>query len=221
MATTQPVQCPGLLSDALADEALNYYSRSGPLTISKGQNLLVNTVIGQDLFDVPTTGTPGTNTGTGNCTDVIGADDTQRGVYTLTCIKVETNAGDFSVIAPNGNKLKDAKVGVAYLTDEIGLTINDGETDFILGDSFTITVAKGSLEVTLLDLTKTNGLQKAIGFTIEAYDAVDEAVQGIAIVRDAQIKALGLVWPEGITTEQKEKALEQLAERGLIPREEG
>jgi hypothetical protein len=53
---------------------------------------------------------------------------------------------------------------------------------------------------------------------VSAPDGVD--AQGVALVREAVIAPSKLAWPEGITVGQKTAALTQLAERGIITRQE-
>ncbi|PIP35242.1 MAG: hypothetical protein COX20_12440 [Desulfobacterales bacterium CG23_combo_of_CG06-09_8_20_14_all_52_9] len=95
--------------------------------------------------------------------------------------------------------------------------VNDTGADFIVGDSFTIAVAAGSNKVVALDLTAVNGAQDAYGIMIAAYGDTGD-VQGVAIVRDAQIEATYLTWPSGFTTDQKNAALAQLATQHIVQR---
>lgn len=52
---------------------------------------------------------------------------------------VPANGGLFSVTAPNGTRLADATVGVAYNGTHVKFTIADGATDFVIGDGFNLT----------------------------------------------------------------------------------
>ena len=63
------------------------------------------------------------------------------GVYTLLCVAAAANAGTFSVVDPAGNRLDDLTVAVAYSNDHFAVTIADGAADFIVGDSFALTIA--------------------------------------------------------------------------------
>lgn len=57
----------------------------------------------------------------------------QLGTYVLICIAESANAGTFKVIAPNGERLDDLTVAVAYTGAHINLTIEDGATDWGTG----------------------------------------------------------------------------------------
>ena len=98
-------------------------------------------------ISMPTTGTAGTNTGGGTCTDVSAGASAKAGTYTLVCNTKVGGAGVFTVIAPTGERLPDATVGVAYVNAQILFTLNDGTPDFEVGDSFTIaaTAVNGGL----------------------------------------------------------------------------
>jgi hypothetical protein len=141
------------------------------------------TVMGAVLVSVPTTGTAGTNTGNGTCTGIAGGKSVKPGVYTLTCIAAATDAGSFSVSAPDGARLNDASVGAAYSGEQINFTINDGSTDFAVGDTFTITVAAGSGKVVPLDPDATNGAQTFAGILFsQDIDAGSADVSGAVLM---------------------------------------
>lgn len=207
------------LSDVLKWEQEKRYSREA-ITIAMLTVLALGGVIGRKLLDIPATGTADAgNTGNGTCTGVAGGSQTMLGDYTLTCTAAAANGGTFAVMAPDGTVLPDATVAVAYSNPHLNLTINDGATDFAVGDIFTVAVAKGDGTAVALDLTAVDGTQIAAGFVIAAYDATTAAVEGVAIVRDAVIDAGNLVWPVGITADQTTAALDQLAARGIVARE--
>lgn len=107
---------------------------------------------------VATAITPSAVTGTGNgtCTAasvVTGPIVPLVGDYVLTCIEAITNGGVFKLEDPNGmmvagNLLLTAGAGGASVFEVGGLTftINDGSTDFAVGDTFTLpVVADGDL----------------------------------------------------------------------------
>lgn len=88
-----------------------------------------------------------TGTGNGALTGLVAKKLTQAGQYVLTCVTAAADGGVFSVVAPDGTRLADATVGVAYANDHLGFTINDGATDFAAGAKFTVTVAVGDGKV--------------------------------------------------------------------------
>jgi hypothetical protein len=136
---------------------------SGPIT-SRGMTLLSGenrsraALLGkQTASTVPTTGTAGSNTGNGTCTAVAaGGAKIQAGTYTVKIIKAATNLGDFVVIAPDGTVVGYGTVGTAFVSAHLNLTLNDGATDFIVGDTFTIAVT-GSGKYKLSTATATDG----------------------------------------------------------------
>lgn len=77
--------------------------------------------------------------------------------FTITVATVAANGGIFSVHDPDGIRLADAVVGVAYANSQIGFTLNDGTSDFIANDHFTITIGAGSGKFLLLDKTAVDG----------------------------------------------------------------
>lgn len=66
----------------------------------------------------------------------------QLGVYKAMCIAAASSAGTFAVYDPGGVLLGTHTVGGAAFANEIKFTIADGDTDFAVGDTFTITVAQ-------------------------------------------------------------------------------
>ena len=137
----------GLTNDSFSFE--NLISGSFPIiarsiTLLSGENLTKGTLIGKITRSTPTTGTK-TGTGDGTMTGVVGGKETKIGIYTILCIEDSGSGNEtWSVHDPDGVRLQDATTGVAYSNSHLGFTINDGGTDFIAGDYFTITVAAGS-----------------------------------------------------------------------------
>ncbi len=178
----------------------NLYSRE-TVTILNGQDLPLGAVIGKVKTSCPTTGTAGgTNTGAGTCTGVTAGDQVKAGTYTLTCIAAASGAGTFEVKDPDDITLGQATVGVAYTSEQINFTLNDGDPDFAAGDTFTITVTAGSGKAKKIDFDGVDGTEDAYGFTIDAYNADGADIDGVAIVRDALIDAYYLAWPMEFTS---------------------
>ena len=98
------------------------------------------------------TGVTITGTGDGTPGAVTPAADIVEGLYTLTCIEAVTDKGRFEVADPNGNRLEDLNVTVAYSNSHFALTVADGSADYVVGDTltFTITIAHGG-QFTLTD----------------------------------------------------------------------
>ncbi len=66
----------------------------------------------------------------------------QFGVYKAMCIAAASNAGTFAVYDPGGVLLGTHTVAGAAFATQIKFAIADGDTDFAVGDTFTITVAQ-------------------------------------------------------------------------------
>lgn len=64
----------------------------------------------------------------------------QLGNYILECIIKTASAGTFSVYAPDGSRLPDLVVGVAYNNGHFSGTLQDGSNDFNVGDIIIINV---------------------------------------------------------------------------------
>jgi hypothetical protein len=203
------------LQDILKWEESSMYSRE-VVTIKAGENLALGTVIGKITKGAaPTTGIAGSNTGSGTCTGVTRGSKTKVGVYTLSAL----SATLFTVRDPDGLGLPDARVGTAYVNDNLNFTLNDGSPDFSAGDTFTITIPAGSGQVVAVESAAVDGSQDAYGFVIAAYDATNGAMEGVAIVREAAIVAADLVWPDESPLPSA-GWLAQLAAKGIIERTE-
>jgi|GEM_PF-423937 len=140
--------------------------------------------------------------------------------FTVVVTEADHDAGTFHVVAPNGEALPDATVGVAYTNEQINLTINDGAADFVAGDTFTIPVTAGTGYVVELAPAAVDGSQTPAGFLIAAADASLAAVEAVAIVRGAQVVTDNLAWPAGITVDQKAAAIAELKLLGIVARTE-
>jgi len=211
------------LGDVLKYEAPNLYSREA-VTVLAGSGadrlLEVGEVIGKRTRDTVTVTADAGNTGDGTATlatPALGV-KAEVGTYTLTCIAAAVDGGTFEVLSPSGYKLPDLSVGVAFSGSHINLTIADGATDFVVGDKFTIDVS-GDGKVVALDLSGTDGTHEASGVMeadVTALDGVDASA--VAIVRDAILAEVGIVWPTGITQAEKDQATAQLEARGILVR---
>lgn len=187
-----------------------------PVTVISGAGALVRgTVLGliEKALDTPAAG--GGNTGDGTIGSVALKEKAQEGDYTLTCIAASADGGTFKVIAPDGTRLDDAEVAVAYTSGHIDFTIADGAADFIVGDSFTVPVEAGSLKYEQLDLDGVNGSREARAILLEDADAsAADVIAGAYFI--GKFRLSDIVWPAGATDAQKNAALLQLQDRGII-----
>lgn len=211
---------PNTLSRFLVWETNTQLSREA-VTVLAGDGdprpLLIGTVLGKcTLGDVTITPDEG-NTGDGALGALTLGALAVAGVYTATCIAEAANGGTFQVVDPNGFRLADATVAVAYDQPQIAFTITDGDNDWDLGDVIEVEVAAGDGKVVALDPDATDGTQHAYGVLAAAVTAPDGTdATGQAIHQFAGLIGDSLVWPDGITTDQKTAALADLAARNLI-----
>lgn len=100
----------------------------------------------------------GSNTGDGVAGTITQGDSAVSGTYTLTCSDASVSGSEvFTVLDPSGYPLPNLTVAAAYDNEHFAVTIADGATDFIVGDTFTVVpqvYASGSLRMML----KENGL---------------------------------------------------------------
>jgi len=126
------------------------------------------------------------------------------------------NNGAFSLKTPSGYYLPNGAVGAAYTSDHLNFTLADGATDFIVGDTFTITVAEGKVKA--FNPANTDGSQVAAGILFDAVDATGADKPGVAFVRDIEFNEDEVTWFSGATTDQKTAGKAQLAKLGIIAR---
>ena len=78
-------------------------------------------------------------TGNGTMTSVaVYSGVTKTETITATCIAAVANGGIFQVSGSLSGPLGNATVGSNFVSPEISFIINDGTTDFIVGDAFTV-----------------------------------------------------------------------------------
>lgn len=70
------------------------------------------------------------------------------GVYNVTCIAAASNSGTFQVQDPNGFLLSANYVVAGTFADQIKFVIADGSSDFVVGDSFQVTVVANTFAIT-------------------------------------------------------------------------
>lgn len=88
--------------------------------------------------DVGTIG--GTRTGNGTLTAIEASPTAVTETWTLTCTAAAADGGAFSVVGSVTGSAGSATVGTPFSHAKIGFLINDGTTDFVVGDTFTIPV---------------------------------------------------------------------------------
>lgn len=210
------------LSDFLKFEADRNYSRE-TVTVLAGsgsaRELTAGMVLGRITKGTAAGAAVSGNAGNGTITasPTVGA-AAKAGVYRLTCVEPASNLGKFQVEDPDGIVIGVATVATEFTT-HLTFTIADGSNDFASGDSFTITVAAGSGKVKQLDLSATDGSDKAYGVLLFDATAADGAdARGAAVVRHAIVDPSFLTWPSGADSNAKAAGLATLALAGVLAR---
>lgn len=113
--------------------------------------LKAGTILARRTVEVAVVAVAGANTGDGTvtlATVVSGPVVPLVGAYVLTATTAVANGGIFQLVDPNGaivasDLIMTAGAGAATVFEAAGLefTVTDAGTDFIVGDSFTLTVA--------------------------------------------------------------------------------
>ena len=211
------------LGDVLKGEAPNLYSREA-VTVLAGDGaeraLKVGAVIARRTRSTVTMTAGDGNTGDGAATladPPLGA-LAEAGIYRLACITAGADGGTFQVLSPKGYVLPDLTIGTAYEGGHLNLTVADGATDFVAGDTFAIEVS-GDGKVVGLDPTAVDGTAEAIGivaYDVTAPDGADTEVT--AILRDAVLADRAIGWPAGIGETARAVAIADLEARGILVR---
>lgn len=209
----------------IKSEASGHRSRE-QVTIAEGESVVAGQVLGKvGVNEGAVTVDAAVFTGTGDGTYTPGTPaygaGVMEGTYRVVCVEKTDDSGLFEVIRPDGTIDGQAVVGTAY-NGQLKFTIADGSTDFAQGAAFavpvTIAAADDEGEYKALDLSATDGAENAAAVAFDAYDASDAAVQGVAMVRDCELVAADLTWPDGISDNEKAAAIAQLADAGIIVR---
>lgn len=171
-----------------------------------------------DLFEIyvkaGTVAAGGGNTGDGVATLYQTKEGTQPGAYTLTCITAVTNAGVFSVVAPDGTSLGSLTVAVRYVSGGLDMIIADGSADFIVGDVFTVTVTRGKVKE--YNPANVDGSGTPYGMLCSAVDATAGDKKGAVVWRDAVVNKTDVQWFTGATEGEKEVGLQALVTAGIV-----
>ena len=170
--STTSVSANALLFPGLPALTKKFSLLAGALTAGAVLGLVAGT---------PTTAAAAGNTGNGTIGAVTVGNGAKAGVWRIICIEPNTNLGTFAVEDPDGIIVGRANVGTAF-TGPLSFTIADGATDFVAGDSFTVTVPTSS-NVRLAAAAATDG--SAVPAVVLAHDADASAgpVEVIAYTR--------------------------------------
>lgn len=155
------------------------------------------------------------NTGNGTVESVSLRFNAQIGAYFLGCTAAAANGGTFVVHAPDGTPLGEAEVGTPFNSGHINFTITDGSVDFIVGDAFLVPVEIGSLKYEELDPAGVTGIQTARAILGEDVDASLADIAAEAFFT-GKYRLSDLKWPAAITDDQKNTAILELQDRGIL-----
>ena len=216
---------PDLTLTAGSGNATNYVSDQINFTITDGSTDFAV----DDAFTIAVTdgGTPAViGTGNGTMSALSMGPQVKPGTYRVECITAATDGGTFAVIDPDGNRLEDlvlqgsSGATDAYASDQINFSVTDGSTDFAVGDYFHIAVARPASygKAVEWDPTTFDGRDKVAGLLFDAVDASAADVDGVSVVRDAEVKSALLVFGSSITAAQQAAALEQIDAMGIAVR---
>jgi hypothetical protein len=108
------------------------------VTIAADQTLTRGEILCRALSTSVTAG--GSKSGNGTLTvNAIGL-MVVEGAYSAVCTSTSSNAGIFELRRPDGSAVSFASAGVPLVSDDLAITIADGSSAFVVGDSFAITV---------------------------------------------------------------------------------
>lgn len=200
----------------LVSEANGMRSRE-IVTIALGENLAAGAVLGKLIAETVSVSANAGNTGNGTISGAAATAGVKEGDYVVTFVEPAVDAGEFVVEDPDGENVGTGTVGSAFSGGGITFTVNDGATDFVAGDRFTISVS-GSGKYKLYDPAATDGSGKAAGVLYDAVDATGGDAQGVAVVRDAEVNRGELTWFDGASAGQKDIGVAELADLGIIAR---
>jgi len=169
-------------------------TRDVPGILESGQDLEGGALLGAKTVDDQnvTIAAAGGNTGDGALSNQAVGAKAIAGTYVFECTTVAANGGVFSVTNPDGKQLSPLFVGVLYQEPEIEAQIDDGGTDWALGDTVNVTVPAGDGKLKLSLAAALDGSQKPTGILTEDVDAsaadkpCSQYVEGVFNERDVQ-----------------------------------
>lgn len=140
-----------------------------PATVDLGQVLSRGALLGRILRAIGAAAADPGNTGEGTISGEALGPHSKIGTYRIICIAAGPPAV-FQVVDPDGYRLADAEADVAY-NGPIDFLIEAYGTPFAVGDTFTVEVDEGSLEVTLASRVAIDGSAEPYAVLAEDVDA--------------------------------------------------
>jgi hypothetical protein len=186
-----------------------------PIILLSGAGVVeAGTVLGQVGHALTGTAAAlGTNVGNGTFGAITVGDPAVAGVYTVRM----QDPTHYIVEDPAGVEIGHGVTAVAFAAGGLGFTWTAGGTAMVAGDSYTITVAVGSLKYVPYDPTGADGREFAKAILFGGRDATSADKKAVANTRGPmRVNASELVWGAGVTTTpQKTAALAALAALGI------
>ena len=187
---------PGMTSDAYLPDQLiagDLKLVTDSITLTGGAALPRGAVLGETVTAATAVAAAGTNTGNGVMGAVTASGLVQEGVYQLKIVEAVTNSGRFEVIDPRGDVVGVGLVGAAFSAGGLAFTLADGSSDFVAGDSFTITVSALTSKFKLSTGAATDGSEIARAILSDAADpSGGDVVAGIYRMGEFNSRALYL-----------------------------
>ncbi len=182
-------------ADFILSEGSGQRSRENVVIAAGSGIVLAGTLIALITTANAATVTPaGGNTGNGVMGAVTVSSEAASGTYTVAITAEDANGGTFVVTGPTGAEVGTGTVGAAFNAGGLAFTLADGSTDFAVGDSWSVAVLANLGEWVPYDDDGTNdGRRSAGGVLYASVDATDTDVQGVALVRDAEVAAALLI----------------------------
>lgn len=167
----------------------------------------------------------GANTGNGTMGSITVSAHAKIGQYTLRITVASSNAGAFELLNSSGSVIGTGNVASAFVGNGLAFTLADGSADFIVGDTFTITVT-GTEKYKILENTASDGSAAFAGIYIGASNGlgIDTSVAAttdttVLILErgPAMVAKEGLTLGASINTAAEKAALyAQMAAVGII-----
>lgn len=141
-----------------------------PVTIAENQTITRGTALGLIMVAIGAVTPDVGNTGDGTVTGfaLAAGGPAKVGDYKLVCIAAAADSGTFELYDPNGELVGTVTVGTAFTGGGVTFTVNDGATDFVVGDLFTLAISAGSEQAKKLDKDAVDGSELLDSIAAEA-----------------------------------------------------
>jgi len=188
------------------------------IKVLSGQDLAAGAVLGATITGTATAVAGADNTGNGVMGAITVSGAAKPGKYTLIITAAATDAGEFAIENPDGVTGGYGDVAAAYATGGLAFTLADGAADYIVGDSFVITVAMTSRKYAEYNSSAVDGTATAVAILFDAVDASAGDANGVALVRECEFHLGEVVWKATQNADDKAAAVVDLETIGVIAR---